>query len=147
MTAPGNVVLDDHGEGYCPGIGMAGAVVNDGEHRHVLVRIAHSDERAEQFLRKEARQLPIDAPGIVMLYVGRATGAMHNWAAVMTRQFQPSKHTRVGGVCLFDAGFTPTTAGEEWRTRTQLVVHPYAAIPLPEWVEQALISATENPPN
>jgi hypothetical protein len=146
LTEPGIVVVDEHGEGYRPGIGMASFVLNDEEHRHVLVRIAYSDERAEQFLRTEARQLPTDAPGVVMLYVGRATGAMHSWAAVMARQFQPAKHTRVGGVCLFQAGFTPTEAGHAWWARTQLIVNPYAVVALPEWVRGALTLATENTP-
>ncbi len=146
FTEPGNVVVDDHGEGYRPGIGMAAFVVNEEEHRHVLVRIAYQDERAEKFLRTEARQLPTDAPGIVMLYVGRATGAMRSWAAVMARQFQPAKHTRVGGVCLFKAGLTPTEAGHAWRPKTQLIVNPYAVIALPEWVRGALTSATDNLP-
>ena len=62
LTEPGKVILDDHGEGYRPGIGTAVVVVKDGEHRHISVRIAYSDDRAEQFLRREARQLPNDAP-------------------------------------------------------------------------------------
>jgi hypothetical protein len=81
-----------------------------------------------------------------MLYVGRATGAMRSWAAVMARQFQPAKHTRVGGVCLFKAGLTPTEAGHAWRPKTQLIVNPYAVIALPEWVRGALTSATDNLP-
>jgi hypothetical protein len=143
FTEPGVVILDDHGEGYRPGIGMAGTVINGDEHRHLVVRIAYSDARAEQFLRTEARQLPTDAPAIVMLYVGRATGAMHNWAAVMARQFQPTKHTRVGGVCLFQASLTPTEEGHAWRPKTQLIVNSYSAIALPEWVLGALTKATE----
>jgi len=144
FTEPGIVILDDHGEGYRPGIGMAGTVINGEEHRHLLLRIAYSDARAEQFLRTEARQLPTDAPAIVMLYVGRATGAMHSWAAVMARQFQPAKHTRVGGVCLFQASLTPTEEGHAWRPKTQLIVNPYAVIALPEWVLGALTWTTDN---
>ena len=138
FTEPGNIVVDDHGEGYRPGIGVAAAVLNDAEHRHVMVRLAYSDDRAERFLRSEARQLPTEAPTIVMLYTGRATGAMHNWAAVMKRQFRPEKHTRVGGVCLFEAGLIGTEAGETWRPETQMIVNPHTRIPLPAWVSEAL---------
>ena len=67
---------------------------------------------------------------------------MRNWAAVMERQFQPAKHTRVGGVCLFEAGYTSSASGEEWRLTTQLILNRYAALPLPEWVIRALVAAS-----
>lgn len=143
-TEPGCMVLDDHGEGYRPGIGIGSIVVGHNEHRHVHVRLAYSDPRADQFLRNEARQLPPNYPGIVMLYTGRATGAMHSWASVMASQLQPAKHTRVGAVCLFEAGLTTTAAGEAWRVRTQLIANPHASNPLPEWVLCALRSPAED---
>lgn len=47
--------------------------------RHISVRMAFSDDRAEAMLNAEARQLAQDAPGLIMAGVARATGAMKTW--------------------------------------------------------------------
>ena len=39
FTEPGIVILDDYGEGYRPGVAMAGTVLDGAEQRHVVVRI------------------------------------------------------------------------------------------------------------
>jgi hypothetical protein len=73
-SAPGLVVPQDHpGEPNIPRIGFAKGVYGQDEpHRHISVRMAYADDRAEDFLRKEAKQLPADAPGLIMVQMSRA---------------------------------------------------------------------------
>ncbi len=74
-TKPGSVVLDDHGEPYTPRLSRAQAIGGGSEpHRHIAVRMPYSDERGERFLGREARQLPTDAPGLIVIQMGRAPG-------------------------------------------------------------------------
>ncbi len=73
---PGAVVLDDHGEPYTPRLGMTSVVAGAGQHRHITVRWPFTDTRAETFIRHEARQLPTDAPGLIMIFTSGTVGAM-----------------------------------------------------------------------
>jgi hypothetical protein len=70
--------------------------------RHVVVRIAFTDERAEEFLRAEARQLPTDAPGLVMIFPGGS--GWKTWEPVLRSRLQPGMHTRVSGDLSRDLG-------------------------------------------
>jgi hypothetical protein len=141
-SAPGQVVTGDHGEEVCPRIGMARAIVGPGEpHRHIAVRMAFSDERAEAFLTSEARQLPKDAPGLIIMDLSRAPGAFKSWEPLLKRRFQPQIHTRVSAVCLFGGGLLMTPAGEAWLPETKLLLNRHATFPLPSWIETALIEA------
>jgi hypothetical protein len=137
---PGHIVLHDHdGEENRPRIGEARVIGRPDEpHRHVAVRLAFSDERAQQFLESEAKQLPKDAPGLIMVHMGNAPGAFRTWEPIIRRRFQPSLHTRVSAICLCDSGLEPTQDGEAWIPRSKLIVNPNAKHPLPDWINQQL---------
>jgi hypothetical protein len=141
-SVPGQVIIDDHGDEPRPRIGRATAILGpDDPHRHVAVRMAYSDQRAEAFLRSEARQLPKDAPGLIMIGTSRAPGAIRVWEQVLKQRFQQGLHTRVGGICLFSGGFLPTARGEAWLPQTKLLLNPHSAFALPSWIQKALTDA------
>jgi hypothetical protein len=131
----GQVVVDDHGEANIPRIGMARAIVGQGEpNRHVAVRMPYADQRAERFLTSEARQLPTDGLGLVMVDMAQAPGGFRSWEPAIRRRFQPAQHTRVGAVCLFSSGLVPTDRGETSLFETRLIVNQHAKRALPAWI-------------
>jgi len=134
-TAPGRVELRDHGEEYRPRLGRANSRVGNGvAQRHIAIRLAFTDERAEAFLDSEARQLPKDAPGLIMIQTSGATGAFKQWEPTLRRRLRPKLHTRVSGICLFQSGMVPTEKGEAWRPESRTLVNPNAPLQLPAWV-------------
>ena len=138
---PGVIHLDDHGEPPTPRIGLIKSeTTGEGATKSIAVRYPYTDERAEDFLRKEARQLPQDAPGIVMIHAGRATGATRKWAAVLSQRLRPAQHTRVGAICIFHGGIVPTAAGEDWVPETVLISNAHARHPVPDWLLARLSS-------
>jgi hypothetical protein len=141
-SSPGHIVTNDHGEEIRPRIGMARAIVGSDEpHRHIVVRMAFSDDRAEAFLTSEARQLPKDAHGLVMMGLSRAPGAFKSWEPLLKRRFQPQMHTRVSAVCFFGGGLLTTPGGAAWLPETKLLLNPHATLPLPSWIERTLTEA------
>ena len=76
---PGEVVVDDHGEPNVPRIGVAKAERQGEACRHLAIRYAFSDQRAEAFLTSESRQLgpsilgptPAAAPAAATAYSSR----------------------------------------------------------------------------
>ena len=112
---PGGMVLDEHGEPYTPRLSSVRVAVGDGDHRHIAVRWPFTDTRAETFIRHESRQLPTDAPGLIMIFTSGNVGAMKAWRTLIERRFQPTLNTRVSAVCLFSSGLRPTEQGEDWR--------------------------------
>jgi hypothetical protein len=142
QSQPGQLVLDDHGDEVRPRIGMARAIAGTDEpHRHIVVRMAFSDERAEAFMTSEARQLPKDSPGLIMIEMSRAQSGFKSWEPLLKRRFQPRIHTRVSGVCLFSGGFFSTESGEAWLPATKLLLNPFASLGLPAWIGDALTEA------
>lgn len=135
---PGGMVLDDHGQPYTPRLSSVRAAIGDGQHRHIAVRWPFTDTRAETFIRHEARQLPTDAPGLIMIFTSGTAGAMKAWRALAERRFQPSLNTRVSAVCLFSSGIRPTDRGEDWQPECKLILNPHAAHALPSWIVQQL---------
>ena len=141
-TAPGQVILEEHeGEERVPRILLVKATVGPSEHRHICARLAFSDHRAEEFLRGEARQLPKDYPGLIMIQVSHAPGAMRTWEKVLRRRLQPNQHRRVSGVCLFCSGLFPTETGDDYLDETQMIANDYASLALPAWVSNAISKA------
>ncbi len=106
--------------------------------RMVMVRWAYSDTRAEKFFNREAKQLPKDAPGILMLDLTGVPGGPKAWAPLIKRRFQPKLNNRVSGVCMFHAGYELRSQWQTLVRRATLLVNPYATFPLPEWVSEAL---------
>lgn len=131
---PGNFELDDHGEPRTRMGMMAAVMVADVVERDIAARWPFADARAEEFLRRAKGQLPTNTPGLVMIEVSDALGAMKTWRTVIERRFQPSMYTRVSGVCLFSSGVHLVDAGHEWRPETQLIRNPHANIQLPDWI-------------
>lgn len=137
-SAPGTLALDDHGEPYTPRLSRAAVAVRGTEHRHIAVRWPFTDRRAQTFLEEEAKQLPKEFSGLIMIQTSGAVGAMKAWRSLIEPRFQPTIHTRVSAVCLFSSGLYPAEAGEEWRAQTKLIINPYARISLPEWIVRQL---------
>jgi len=132
--------------GDTPLIGLAmfaGGGQGGGPHHQVSVRIPFTDERAEEILRAEARQLPDQGVGLIMVDVAHASGSFQAWESLIRRRFQPTIHTRVSGVCLFEGGMVPTDQGYDWLLHTKLITNPHAQLPLPVWIEAGLKAAGE----
>jgi hypothetical protein len=140
QSEPGVVVAHDHpGEDNVPRIGLAKGIVGPGEpRRHLAVRMAFSDDRAKAMLDAEAAQLSKEAPGLIMVGVGQAPGAMKTWEPALRRRFQPQIHTRVSGVCLWLGGIFTTAKGAAQLFETSLILNPHARIPLPNWISETL---------
>lgn len=138
--SPGQIVLHDHdGEENRPRIGEARVITGPNEpYRHVALRLAFSDHRAQQFLASEAKQLPKEGPGLIMVQTAHALGAFKTWEPILRRRLQPSLHTRVSAICLFHSGLEFTENGQAWIPRTKLILNPYAKHPLPGWISQQL---------
>jgi hypothetical protein len=144
-TVPGLGVIQDHGKPYRPRLGrMRSRVENNAPERHIFVRLAYSDDRADAFLRSEARQLPRNAPGLIMIQTSGATGAFRQWAPLLTARLQPNQHTRVSAICLFQSGMAPSPTGlEEWQPEARAIVNPHAPLPIPQWI---VINVDRHPP-
>jgi hypothetical protein len=135
---PGIIQLDDHGEPLTPRIGLIKAESSgEGPTKSIAVRYPYTDE---DFLRKEARQLPKDAPGIVMISASRATGAARAWGPLLSRRLRPDQHTRVGAIGIFHGGIQPTSAGEAWVPEIVLVSNDLARHAVPDWLVERLKS-------
>jgi hypothetical protein len=144
-SAPGKVTLDDHGEEHQPRLSAARFVAPGGvTERHLVVRIPYEDRRAEEFLRAEARQLPTDAATAIVVAMANAPGGFKSWEPLLQRRFQPTIHTRVGGVVLYQSGQVATAMGEAIRTEARVLENPYARRPLPEWFVEAFRRYEEN---
>ncbi|HMJ00722.1 MAG TPA: hypothetical protein VK488_12865 [Gaiellaceae bacterium] len=139
-TAPGQVVLTEHeGEEDVPRLGRADVRAGPDEpHRHIAVRLAFTDARADEFLRVEARQLPNDAPGLIMIQTSRAAGSWRRWDEFLRKRLTSDKHTRVSGICLFQSGYVDTPQGESWRPEAKLILNPHARFQLPRWIPETL---------
>lgn len=142
-SEPGKIVLHQHpGEADHPRLSAAAVIVGPDEpHRHIAVRIAFADERAEAFLRTEARQLPKDFPGLIMVQMSGAPGGFKSWEPLLRRRFQPALHTRVSAVCLFSSGLVGTAEGEAWLPETKLLINLHAGLSIPSWIVDALTEA------
>jgi hypothetical protein len=130
---PTVVVPYDHPGPYRPRLSIACAQVQGEQRRHAVVRCPFTDERAAQFMRRKARQLPSDAPGIVVLHVSGAVGAMKTWKAVLRHRLRPDQHTRVSAVVLIESGMHGTSTGEAWMHSATVLVNDHAAMPAPAW--------------
>lgn len=115
-----------------------------GPHHQVSIRIPFTDDRAEEILKTEARQLPKDESGLVMINVSLSPKETPSWVSLIERRFQPALHTRVGGVCLFFGGMTPVGNQYDWLLQTKLLVNRHAKLQLPEWIKTAITAAGEN---
>src|SRR5207245_6707038 len=120
--------------GDAPIMGLAHIVSRGGApHQQVSVNVPFTDERAGDILRREAKQLPESGLGLIMIDVGNVIGSFQDWEAIFRRRFQPTQHTRISAVCLFEGSSTPTEAGYNWLLHTKLITNAHAQFQLPAW--------------
>ena len=136
---PGEAILRQHdGEKEQHGLCILAAVSGPDEPlRHITVRITFADG-ATTVPRVEAKQLPKEAPGLIMVQMWRAPGGFRTWEPILRRRLQPRLHTRVSAVCLFQSGLEPTPDGEAWIPHTRIVSNSHAVRPLPNWIDEQL---------
>src|SRR6266508_102810 len=114
---------------------LAQSIVGPGQpHRQIVVRAPFADQRAEDILTAEARQLPKDAAGLVMVDVAGQPTAFDSWSELVPRRFTPVQHTRVGGVLLFMEAMTAVAHGMMLVPYLKLITNPHARILLPAWI-------------
>jgi hypothetical protein len=107
----------------------------------VTAKIAFTDDRAERMLREQSGQLPKGKRGLIMISGPSSESELSVWRPLILRRFQPTVHTRIGGVCLFDGGMVPSGTKTGWEIQAHLVLNPHAASPLPSWIEETVIGA------
>jgi len=114
-----------------------------GENRQVLVRTPFADERAENVLTFESRQLPKNGNGLIMVDISGQPSALASWPALVARRFTPKQHTRVSGIVLFQWVTTANSAGLVWVPQIRLLANTYAHLPLRPWIARSLSEARE----
>jgi len=144
QSEPGQVILDDHGEPSTSRIGMSRTHIVGGSHSSTItLRIAYSDERAGRFIDDEARQLPREAPGLVMVNMGNVVTTRGAWKQLVQERFQPNIHTRVSAVCLFESGVVPNGPSLDARIAAAALHNEHARLALPDWLASNLGSWPE----
>jgi hypothetical protein len=134
-TAPGLVAPQDRGDGPRPRLGQARSYVENGVAiRHIAVRLGFSDDRADAFLRAEARQLPKDAPGLIMIQTAATVGGFRTWIPLLERRLQPTIHTRVSAISLFESSIAPTGPSIGWRPEARTLLNAHARLQAPPWI-------------
>jgi hypothetical protein len=141
MSHPSTIEPREFGaEPYTPRLGLSKAESVGGQpaNKRVSIRYPYSDERAEEFLTREARQLSRESPGLVMLSLSGTVAAFRTWRPLLLRRLQPNLHTRVSAICLFHSGIETTANGEDVVTHMFLIENAYALHKLPAWIIAAL---------
>ena len=129
-------ILEDDGGSR---VGFSQSVVGpDQPERHIVVRVPFADERAEQILATEAKQLPKNESALVMVDVTRQQTAFVSWPKLVPHRFTPRQHTRVGGVLLFATSTWVTQHGPMWLPSLKLIPNPHAKISLPVWITEVV---------
>jgi hypothetical protein len=122
----------------CPRFGGVTMLIGgDGSEpqRIVSARIPFSDDRADSFLKREAKQLSKGERGLIVMDMTSSQNGMSGWDVLLRRRLQPSIHTRVGGICLFTTGLeSGTTASLELLFDLIAIENLNAAQPLPGWI-------------
>jgi hypothetical protein len=132
---PTRIVPTPIPEDSVPRLAVAKGIAGPGEvGRQVIVRAPFADERAEDVLTREAKQLPRQECGLVMVDVGGQPSALDSWPQLIPPRFTSSQHTRVAGVLLFMTGMTLTTGGLKTLIYPKLIINPHANAPLPRWI-------------
>ncbi|MBZ5657465.1 MAG: hypothetical protein LAO56_19530 [Acidobacteriia bacterium] len=132
--------------GLGPTIGImmfVGGGPGGGPNHKVSVQIPFTDERAEEILRKEAKQLPKDGIGLVMINASGGAGRFQVWTSLISQRFQRKIHTRVSGVCLFEGSMVPNGPQYDWLVQTKLVVNDHSQFQLPSWIQTTFNEAGE----
>lgn len=135
----GQVIVQEREEDEAPKLGVAYVQAEGDLRRHIMVRLPFADARAERFLGSESKQLPAHAPGLVMVQLSQAAGALKSWEPLLRRRFQPSLHTRVSGTYLLSGSqTTDEEGGERIQYQGKLMENEHAKLDLPSWVRDSL---------
>jgi hypothetical protein len=122
-----------------PRMALSQAIVGPGQpNRQIVLRIPFADERAEDILAREAKQLPKGQCGLLMVNVNLQPGAFESWGERVPQRFTPGQHTRVAGVILFMHATYLTEQGLMWLPFVKLIGNPHAAISLPTWISSTI---------
>jgi len=114
---------------------LSQSIVGPGQpNRQIVVRAPFADQRAEDILTSEAKQLPKNGAGLVMVDVSGQPTAFESWAKLVPRRFTQTQHTRVGGVLLFMVATTITVRGLALLPYLKLISNPHACMAVPDWV-------------
>jgi hypothetical protein len=128
-----------------PRMAISKAIVGpEGPNRQLIARVPFADERAEDILRREARQLPKNECGLLMANVNSQPSAFESWGKRVPERFQGGQHTRVAGVILFMHATTASERGLVWVPYVKLIANPSAAVPLPAWIPERVAVIREN---
>lgn len=99
-----------------------------GPRRRGTACLGISDEGAEELLRAEAAQLPLNQPGVIVLDVSNVIGGYQEWVPLIQRRLQPTIHTRINAVVLF----TTTLTQEGLTIEGQVLTNPHSRNPITE---------------
>jgi hypothetical protein len=109
--------------------------------RQLIARVPFADERAEEILKREARQLPKDECGLVMVNVNLQPTAFESWSKRVPERFTPGQYTRVAGVILFMHATSPSEWGLVWLPYLRLISNQNATSQVPSWVVEGVAKA------
>jgi hypothetical protein len=112
--------------------------------RQLIARIPFADERADEILRREAKQLPKDECGLLMANVNSQPSAFESWGERVPERFRGGLHTRVAAVILFMHATTSNERGLVWVPYVKLIPNPHAVAPLPAWITETVAAIREN---
>ena len=127
-----------------PRMAISNAIVGpDRPNRQLLARVPFADERAEDILRREARQLPPKECGLLMVNVNSQPTAFESWSQRVPERLTPGQHTRVAGVILFMHATSPAQQGLVWVPYLRLIPNANAAVPVPSWITEAVRGTRE----
>ena len=122
-----------------PRMAVARALIGPGQlNRQMIARVPFQDQRAEEILRIEARQLPRNECGIVMVNVNRQPSAFESWSLRVPERFAGGQHTRIAAVVLFMHATMATNNGLMWLPFLRVIQNPRATKPLPRWIVETL---------
>jgi hypothetical protein len=115
-----------------PRMAMSYLIVGPGTaNRQLIARVPFADERAEEILKREARQLPKDECGLVMVNVNLQPTAFESWSKRVPERFTRGQYTRVAGVILFMHVTSPSELGLVWLPYLRLISNQNATKQLP----------------
>jgi hypothetical protein len=118
-----------------PKVALSRSLIGPGGHpRQVMARLPFTDQRAEAILTAEARQLPKDQSGLVIVDATAQPTAFESWSKLIPPRFTRKLHTRVAGLLLFGQAIMGTVSGLAWITTVRLMQNEYAAKPLAQWI-------------
>ncbi|MGA7750924.1 MAG: hypothetical protein WCA63_12365 [Gallionella sp.] len=142
FTGPVVTTVNHPGEdNKCPRFGVASGILGgDGTEpqRLVSVRMPFSDDRADAFLKREAKQLSKEEQGFIMMDMADSRSGMRGWNLLLRRRLQSNVHTRVGGICLFSNALELGSTHLHMLFEFLTVDNPHAAQPLPPWILEEL---------